>query len=179
MIKDGLWFEDEEHYQYYLSRFEELEKRNDKNFAADIFGPLIKRVMEMLNMKKKLIAIDFDGVLYSFKSGWTNARKIADPPTAGAITWLKCLLASQHLFDVCIFSARNRRWGGKKAIRRWLRLHGLTEKEVLKIKFPIFKPASDLLIDDRVFCFTGTFPLVSVLFNFEPWHGQSIWGDNE
>ena len=38
------------------------------------------------------------------------------------------------------------------------------------IKFPTKKPAAFLTIDDRCFCFKGTFPDTAELLKFMPWH---------
>ena len=127
-------------------------------------------------MKAKItkIAVDFDGVLSNFNSGWKSSRDTSDPPVDGAIVWLSQLLQDDH-FEVIIYSARNFRWGGKKAIKRWLHLWGLTKNNIKKIKFPWFKPVCSFLLDDRVMCFKGKFPSKSEILNFKPWHGKGIW----
>ena len=62
-------------------------------------------------MKAKItkIAVDFDGVLSNFNSGWKSSRDTSDPPVDGAIVWLSQLLQDDHL-EVIIYSARNFRW---------------------------------------------------------------------
>ena len=42
----------------------------------------------MKKLKKKILAIDFDGVLHSYTSGWKGARSIPDPPVYGSLDWL-------------------------------------------------------------------------------------------
>ena len=110
-------------------------------------------------MKAKItkIAIDFDGVLSDFSSGWKSPRDISDPPCPEAINWLKNLLWDNR-FEVVIYSARNFRWGGKRAIKKWLYKHGVMKAQIEKIKFPWFKPVCSFLLDDRVMCFKGKFP---------------------
>ncbi len=66
---------------------------------------------------KPILLVDFDGVLHSYTSGWKGARVIADPPVDGAIEWLIKIV---KYFDVCIYSARSRQWGGKRAMKKWL-----------------------------------------------------------
>lgn len=66
----------------------------------------------------KILCLDFDGVLHSYVSGWNGPRTISDPPVYGAIPWL--LDALDH-FDVHILSSRSHCWGGRTAMRRWLR----------------------------------------------------------
>ena len=123
---------------------------------------------------KKIIAIDFDGVLHSFKSGWTKANDIPDPPTRGAIAWLMHLMVSDGI-SVVIFSARNEDAAGVIAMKQWLLKYGLPELYVFAIDFPIKKPACHLLIDDRCFCFKGKFPTMSEIDDFVPWHGNGVW----
>lgn len=120
------------------------------------------------------IAVDFDGVLHSFASGWTGPKNIPDPPVEGAISWLETLLRKENL-QVIIFSARIFHWGGKRAMKKWLYRWGLTKWEISKIKFAYQKPACQFLLDDRVVCFRGTFPSMDEIENFKPWHGKGVW----
>lgn len=69
---------------------------------------------------RKRILVDFDGVLHSYSSGWQGARVIPDPPVPGAIEWLCRVLAN---FDIAIYSSRSHHWGGRMAMKRWLREH--------------------------------------------------------
>jgi FMN phosphatase YigB (HAD superfamily) len=68
-------------------------------------------------MRRLTIALDFDGVLHSYKSPWKNARHIPDPAVPGAIEWL--LKALDH-FEIAIYSSRSNQWGGRSAMKRWL-----------------------------------------------------------
>src|SRR5690606_9529026 len=52
---------------------------------------------------RKTLAIDFDGVLHAYTSGWQGALEIPDPPVEGAIAWLE---AAAERFDLAIFSVR-------------------------------------------------------------------------
>lgn len=122
-------------------------------------------------MDKKTIAVDFDGVLYSFESGWTG-DDLPDPPVEGAIAWLIQLI---YNYDISIYSARNESPDTVAAMKRWLVKYGLLWVDVRKIDFPTKKPACNLLIDDRCFCFKGQFPTVDEIDNFVPWHGKGIW----
>ena len=71
-------------------------------------------------MSKPTISVDFDGVLHSYASGWKGARNITDDPVPGAIDWL-CEI--QRDYTVAISSARSWQWGGRWAMRRWLKRH--------------------------------------------------------
>lgn len=135
----------------------------------------VRESITIMRTEKIIVACDFDGVLHSFISGWTNPRDIPDLPTEGAIEWLKHILAMGHLYQVVIFGARVYHWGGKKAMKKWLLKHGLTKEELSKIRFVYQKPGCQFLLDDRVICFRGTFPSDIEILNFRPWHGKDIW----
>lgn len=70
----------------------------------------------------KTLCIDFDGVLHSYTSGWKGARNIPDPPVPGAMEWLIELIVADDI-EVCIYSSRSKQWGGRRAMKRWLRQH--------------------------------------------------------
>lgn len=132
-------------------------------------------------MRKKIICVDFDGVLHSYSSGWQGPRVISDPPVPGAIEWLTriagepesvCAFAYNE-FEVHICSSRSAYWGGRRAMKRWLLRNGLDRRWLDIIKFPIHKPAAWLTIDDRAICFTGKFPLEEQLRAFVPWHAKA------
>lgn len=146
-------------------------------------------------MRRPLLALDFDGVLHSYASGWKGARTIPDPPVPGAIEFL--LGALDH-FEVAIHSSRARYFGGRRAMKRWLRHHlteyrwtqspkvygghGLTAMDmeegfrywaseiIARITFPLWKPPAHLTIDDRALTFTGTWPAIETLKEFKPWN---------
>lgn len=120
-------------------------------------------------MNKKVLCIDFDGVLHSYKSGWKGPWKIPDPPVRDAIDWLEYILAYEE-FQVCIFSTRNAQPFGRTAMKRWSLKHGLDKNTLKLIKFPFLKPAAFLTIDDRAIRFTGKFPLATELLGFKPWN---------
>ena len=124
------------------------------------------------------IAVDFDGVLHSFKSGWQGPNKISDPPVPGAIEWLREMIECEYI-DVSIYTARSWYLFGSRRVRKWLIRHGLEERYVRKLKFWLKKPVADLVIDDRCFCFMGYFPSVCGILKFKPWHGNSVFGDTK
>jgi len=86
--------------------------------------------MHDLPKGKKILCIDFDGVIHSYVSGWQGARRIPDPPVVGSLEFLvKCVEAvdgqcapakNVPLFDVCIYSSRSRYFGARHAMKRWL-----------------------------------------------------------
>ncbi|MFH1648337.1 MAG: hypothetical protein ABIA11_01225 [Patescibacteria group bacterium] len=130
-----------------------------------------------------ILCLDFDGVLHSYSSGWKGARNILDPPVTGAIEWLRSMLGCpenegigpRYLdFRIAIYSSRSRYFGGRKAMKKWLRKYGLTKYEIELIDFPLMKPAAFLQIDDRAITFTGVFPDPKELLKFKPWNKKEI-----
>ena len=125
-----------------------------------------------------ILSIDFDGVIHSYTSGWKGPRNIPDEPVPGAIQWLRDLVDDQRdpfaprfrQFDVRIFSSRSRYLGGRTAMKAYLIRHGMRPGEVEAIGFPLLKPPSHLLIDDRAMQFTGVFPSPRTLLRFKPWN---------
>lgn len=120
-------------------------------------------------MERKILCIDFDGVIHSYKSGWQGADVVSDPPVHGAIPWLVDLVNKG--WGVAIYSARSSQSGGIRAMQQWLLSQGMSAAMVLEeIQFPREKPPAYLTIDDRAWCFQGTFPTQGELENFVPWH---------
>lgn len=69
---------------------------------------------------KPILTLDFDGVIHSYSSGWKGARVIPDPPVPGALEFI--VLALGH-FRVAVHSSRSHQWGGRRAMKRWMRAH--------------------------------------------------------
>lgn len=113
------------------------------------------------------LAVDFDGVIHGYTSPWQGASVIPDPPVPGAIDFLSRMLA---VFNVAIFSSRNHQAGGITAMREYLNRWGMAWYLVDKLEFPQEKPPAILTIDDRAFCFRGTFPTVDEIKAFKPWN---------
>lgn len=144
---------------------------------------------------KPILCLDFDGVVHSYSSGWKGARVIPDPPVPGA---LEFILDAQKIFDVVIFSSRSHQWGGRRAMKRWLIEHLVSKIDrefntecmpytaldyieqiqayateiVSKIRFPLFKPAAFVTLDDRAITFNGVWPEVGTLRAFKPWNKE-------
>ena len=126
-------------------------------------------------MNKRILVVDFDGVLHSYTSGWKGANVVSDPPVPGAMQFL---IDASRDFEVHIFSSRSHQEGGRVAMADWLALGlcGHCRDTVtsqwqgdtvtfcprgfrsLKLHFPTIKPPAHLSIDDRGWQFNGTFP---------------------
>ena len=70
---------------------------------------------------KKILCLDFDGVIHSYTSGWKGPRSIPDPPVPGALEAIVEYV--QAGFDVQIFSSRSRYFGARWAMKQWLKWH--------------------------------------------------------
>ena len=107
------------------------------------------------------IVLDFDGVLYSYVSGWTGIDVLPDPPVVGAQDFCKFLLDKK--FEVYILSTRfGTEQQGKmirdpyramKAVERWLDIWDFPKG----LKLASTKPAANLYVDDRGIRFDGSF----------------------
>lgn len=122
-----------------------------------------------------IICLDFDGVIHIYSSGWKGARIIPDGPVDGAIEFIHTLL--NRGFDVAIHSSRSGQWGGRRAMKRWLKGYAgnlwhesMGSRGLEDVKFPLFKPAAVVSIDDRALTFTGKWPSVQQLQGFKPWN---------
>lgn len=122
----------------------------------------------------KTLAVDFDGVIHSYSSGWKGPDVCEDPPVPGAMAALQEYVKE---FTVCIFSSRSTDMDGIEAMKRYLRMNLIEEFGdtvgmyiYRKLQFPMDKPPAHLSIDDRGFCFIGTFPTVDEIKAFKPWN---------
>lgn len=120
---------------------------------------------------RKILCVDFDGVIHSYSSGWLGAVTIRDRPVDGAFAWLKSL-AFDNRFEVCIYSARSSQEGGVYAMKQWFLEHGFDREAFTQLQFPTQKPPAWITIDDRAICFKGAFPSTESILNFRPWYRQ-------
>lgn len=147
-------------------------------------------------MKKPILCLDFDGVIHSYASGWKGAANIPDAPVPGA---LQFIVEALEGFEVHILSSRSHQWGGRRAMKKWLRAHliasdpapqwwfdyicaqsmmepwDVTVRDcadtiVSSIKWPFFKPPAMVTIDDRALTFDGTWPAFDRIRAFQPWN---------
>jgi len=136
---------------------------------------------------KKIICLDFDGVIHSYKSGWKGARNIPDESVKGAIKWIEdfimehcnppesiCCMAPEMPYELCIYSSRSKYFGGRRAMKKWLIKEGLNPAFLEVLKFPNQKPPAYLTIDDRVIYFKGIFPSFEEINNFKPWTKKEV-----
>lgn len=115
----------------------------------------------------KTIAIDFDGVIHSYTSGWQGVEIIPDPPVPGAIEFV-CECLGREGVEPVIYSTRAETPRGRYAIRTYLEAHGLPPESVFRVTAE--KPKAIVYIDDRAWRFDGLFPYLPHVLNFKPWY---------
>jgi hypothetical protein len=136
-------------------------------------------------VSKPILCLDFDGVLYSYTSGWIEHDFIPDPPVPGAMQFLADAIKR---FDVKIYSSRSAKKydGGKRAMITWIQYWAtkqlpneepdFTRNAVINAicynadAWPDEKPPAFLTIDDRALTFTGEWPTIEDLLAFKPWN---------
>lgn len=112
------------------------------------------------------VAIDFDGVLHAYTSGWQGEDVIPDPPVPGAMAWLEDLAGH---FELAIFSTRCRTAAGRWAMYEWL-AEKISPDALLRVSFAEHKPAALVYVDDRAYRFDGAnFPTPELIWKLKPW----------
>lgn len=117
----------------------------------------------------RIICCDFDGVIHGYQSGWQGANVIPDPPVPGAFEWIESMVQDSR-FRLDIYSSRSKQPGAIEAMITWFKNHGMSWETIGLLHFPTQKPAAVMTIDDRAFCFAGTFPTKEWLIDFKPWN---------
>lgn len=121
---------------------------------------------------KRTIALDFDGVLHSYTSGWQGADVVSDPPVYGMAEACDALIKMG--FDPVIMSSRAQSPAGVAAMERWLCFHKFPPMRITHQKVP-----AEVYIDDRGYRFDGNVGSMMgfILGGMEPWNkGQQIRG---
>lgn len=117
-------------------------------------------------MARSILAVDFDGTIHSYVSGYRGVADIPDPPTAGAIEFLR---HATKFFAVAVWSSRSSTPEGREAMRKWLIFHG-AEDFIAELDFPEHKPPAMVILDDRAIRFMGSWPDMEELRRFMPWY---------
>ena len=116
----------------------------------------------------KSICIDFDGVIHSYTSKWTNPQTISDGPVEGAFEFIENCIKNN--FQVWIFSSRLEYMDAQSHMFDWFIKHGLNKEILHSLGFTYEKVPAILYIDDRGYHFQGTFPSIEFIKNFKPWN---------
>ena len=113
----------------------------------------------MSKKRKMTLCMDFDGVIHGYQSGFRGPTTIPDPPVPGALDFLSEALKT---FDVAIYSTRSGHFGGRAAMKKWMR------KETALYINQLVEENSDWVQGGR----NGKYPILRWidLGATEPWH---------
>lgn len=118
----------------------------------------------------KTIAIDFDGVIHSYKSGWQGPTTIQDPPVPGITEALATI--RENGYHIVIYSTRAKTKAGREAIKEWLKTY---EIDWCIDEITAMKPIAEVYIDDRAICFDGNASNLPYLVEtFAPWDKKEV-----
>lgn len=106
----------------------------------------------------KTVAIDFDGVINSYTSGWQGAGRLPDPPNPGAFEFIESVFAAGY--RVTVLSTRAETNEARNAMRRWFKNHGMGERTLQNLYITNIKGPAVIYLDDRAVRFVGKFPTV-------------------
>lgn len=145
--------------------------------------PTIPTEQEPPTMGKKIICIDFDGVIHSYERGWQGGA-IYGTVVPGFFDWAYAMQATGE-FELVVYSSRSKEPERLAAMREWLVRHALQWVEMeglakdvvmvhLAFDFAHEKPPAFLTIDDRAIRFEGRWdaPELSpaAIAAFKPWN---------
>jgi hypothetical protein len=100
-----------------------------------------------IERRRPTICVDFDGVIHSYVSGWCGETAIPDPPIHRA---KEAIARLRQQYRVVVHSTRCQSAAGRKAIREWLKKHGIEIDEICRSK-----PPAMVYLDDRAVPFKG------------------------
>lgn len=112
---------------------------------------------------KKILVLDFDGVIHSYTSGWKGVDVIPDPPVSGIKELIDKLKDDFHIY---IVSSRCSDEKGCLAIEKYL-----FENNIFYNRVQADKPPAYLTIDDRALTFNGNCDeIYEQIKSFKPWN---------
>jgi hypothetical protein len=153
----------------------ELEERwiPDDELATDIgINNQSEDSIDLLDTDQKTIAIDFDGVINSFSSGWRGSTK-TDAPVAGAADAIGELLASGN--KIVIYSSRAATPEGLETIKKYLGYIADNNVNIDEIDITDKKPIAHVYVDDRAISFNGDWQdTLKQIEEFKPWTEKSL-----
>lgn len=112
-----------------------------------------------MTQPKPTLALDFDGVLHSYR-GWTGHSKLSEP-VPGAVAFCR---AAAERFHLVVYSARAKDPDQRLAMGIWLSQHSFPAMFVVADK-----PPALVYLDDRAWRFDGQWPDVGALAAFRAW----------
>jgi hypothetical protein len=154
------------------------------NTKAGVYGARFENIRTASEVKKAVatstiegndvvifdVALDFDGVINSYKSGWQGADK-TDEPVEGAADGLNNLL--DEGLKVVIYSTRAETAEGQQTIKDYL--HNLIGDRADGIEVSSGKPIATVYVDDRAVTFTGDWEAMPErIGKFKSWLDKSL-----
>jgi hypothetical protein len=137
-----------------------------KELAVEGIKPYTDNV-DLLKNGEKTIAVDFDGVINSFRSGWKGPTE-TDEPVLSAAESISTLY--QRGYKIIIYSTRASTEEGVKTIREYLRKHTENDEVADNIEITDKKPIAHVYIDDRAISFNGNWEeTLKQIEEFKPW----------
>jgi hypothetical protein len=116
------------------------------------------------------VALDFDGVINSYKDGWKGETETDDPVPGAAEGILKLLESG---LAIAIYSTRAGSREGKRTIREYLR--GLVGESADSIQISNKKPIAAVYVDDRAVTFNGDWAeMPDKIEEFRSWVDKSL-----
>jgi hypothetical protein len=155
---------------FFRNRF--MKKSNEyRQLAVEGINPYSEK-LDMLKYGEKAIAVDFDGVINSFKNGWKGPTE-TDEPVLSAAESIATLF--HRGYKIIIFSTRAGTEEGVKTIREYLLKHTEDPELVEKIEITDKKPIAHIYIDDRAIPFTGDWAeTLKQIDEFKPWTERPV-----
>lgn len=118
-----------------------------------------------------VIAVDFDGVLHEYSSGYKGAGVAVDDPVPGALARLERMQDHPQM-DPYIFTTHGGTAHGIIGVRDWLLIHGYPYEKAMRLEITNIKKPAHMYIDDRNWQFDGTFPTDDEILGFKTWQGR-------
>jgi hypothetical protein len=119
---------------------------------------------------KRILLLDFDGCIHSYKNGWQGVAIIPDPPVPGVFEWIETALI---YFDIHVYSSRSSSPEGKYAMYEYIKKHAGPDL-ALNLTYTSEKSRAWITIDDRCVCFNGKWSDTRYdpeeLLKFNPWY---------
>lgn len=116
--------------------------------------------------RQLILAVDFDGVINSYSSGFKGLQNIPDLPVPRCKEFIDKL--HQENYYIMIFSARASNMLGKKAIQKYLKDHQIYFDEIF---MGFAKPFADVYLDDKAVTFQGDWEQAyHQIKNFKNWN---------
>lgn len=119
---------------------------------------------QLLSLKGRKVALDFDGVINSYKSGWTGEDNVVDEPVEGIIDFIK---EFTNEYEFVVYSSRCRSEVGIAAMKEFFSKNGVTK--LLDVEYVTMIDSDCILIDDRVLDYTMVDDIIESVRTFTPW----------